>query len=457
MAKHETTVVLKAEDKTKRAFDSAERGMKNVDKSANMLAGTLRTVGGLLAGGQALSLAKNALAATDELTKTADRLGVTTDRLQELDFAASQSGVSFGTVTMGLQRFGRRLAEAADGGGAAKDALKELDIATTNADGTVRDTNEAFTEAVNKLGQMESGAKKTSLAFKLFDSEGVRLVQFGDKLDDLSQKARDLGLVIEEDLLRQSAKINDQFDIISRQIDTRFKKSVITGTQVVQQLAEQYARLALEVDAGLGGFFDDSSPQVLNSLEQVEKLTDESADNTAKLEKNTKKTASNLETIVDKTKTASLQADAFAQAFEIATDRTDELKSNLEKIKGLSEDRDRSPATVLGALTKSSQARQELSKGNVERASKLALEAAEELRRVEEESGESVTLAGTFIKNFEKIAQEALDKAEENQEQLKLVIEIDGQSKEYDFTKGGVDKAGKDTSAQLKKSEKKRA
>jgi hypothetical protein len=455
MAKFETTVKLKAENNTDKALKQVDGDMRKVDKSANMLAGSLRTVGGLLAAAGAFSLVKSSLAAADALAKTSQRLGVSAERLQELEFAASQSGIEMNTLTMGLQRFGRRLAEAANGTGEAKDALKELGIETRDTDGSVRDTNEAFTEAVNKLGEMEAGADRTRLAFKLFDSEGVRLVQFGDGLDDLSRRANELGLVLDEELIKRAEEVNDQFDVATRVLGTQFKSAILElspvllgAGELLQDFGEGISIVTAMINQG---------DTMANRRELVRQF-EEGLEATKGIERALESANDETVELKDTTEQAAMQADAFAQALENASDRSDRIKSNLEKIQGLREERDldQDSASVLGALTKAGKARLELSTGNAEKASELALEAAEELRRVEEETGENVTLAGTFIKNFEKIAQDALSQAEQAKEQLKLVIEVEGKSREYDFTKEGVKKAGDDTSDALKRSEKKR-
>lgn len=148
----------------------------------------------------------------------------------------------------------------------------------------------------------------------------------------------------------------------------------------------------------------------------------------------------------------------FADQFKRAVDLQKELQSNLERIRELGEERkERREPTVLGALTRASQARTELRRGNIEKASELALEAARELRAVEEDTGKKVTLAGAFIQNFEKIAQEALTRAEETQKALVLEIVIGDETKQFQATKEGVKEAGKFTSDALKEASKRRA
>ncbi|KKL51965.1 hypothetical protein LCGC14_2290260, partial [marine sediment metagenome] len=74
-------------------------------------------------------LTKAGLANVDATTKMADRLGLATDKLLELQFAAKlTAGVNDATFTMALQRMTRRLAEAAQGTGEAVKAIAELGL-----------------------------------------------------------------------------------------------------------------------------------------------------------------------------------------------------------------------------------------------------------------------------------------------------------------------------------------
>ena len=67
------------------------------------------TVGGLGA------LVDRSISAADAIGKTADKIGVGVEALQELRFAAKASGVEQQTLDMALQRFVRRVAEAGNG------------------------------------------------------------------------------------------------------------------------------------------------------------------------------------------------------------------------------------------------------------------------------------------------------------------------------------------------------
>jgi hypothetical protein len=122
------------------AGDRASGGLKDLGRQAGLLRTGIRTLGGALAGvttvGGLAALVNRSISAADAIGKTADKIGVGVEALQELRFAAKASGVEQQTLDMALQRFTRRAAEAAQGTGEAKDALAQLGITLRSQDGS---------------------------------------------------------------------------------------------------------------------------------------------------------------------------------------------------------------------------------------------------------------------------------------------------------------------------------
>ncbi|HET9337198.1 MAG TPA: hypothetical protein VFO12_12420 [Sphingomicrobium sp.] len=77
---------------------------------------------------------------------------------------------------MALQRFTRRAAEAAQGTGEAKDALAQMGIALRDQSGNLRRSEDLLGDIADAFALIEDPAERVRLAFKLFDSEGVALV-----------------------------------------------------------------------------------------------------------------------------------------------------------------------------------------------------------------------------------------------------------------------------------------
>lgn len=134
--------------------------------------------------------------AQDRAAKFAKRLQMTVEELTALEFAGERSGLSIQQLDMSIQRLQRRSEEAAKGMGEAQGALKDLGIDAA-----------AFTKLPmeEKLAQIADGLEgvedKTRVAFKLFDSEGVGMIQMlgrgSDGFRTLTAEARKFGAVID--------------------------------------------------------------------------------------------------------------------------------------------------------------------------------------------------------------------------------------------------------------------
>ncbi len=153
----------------------------------------------------------------DKIQKLSDRLGISTEALSQYQHVAELSGVSFQTLTMGLQRMVRRISEAANGTGEAKDALKELGLEASALEKLQPDVQfEVLAEALNNV---KDSSDRVRLAMKLFDSEGVALLQTMTKgaagIRQMRQEADALGLTLSRQEADEMAKYNDQITKMS--------------------------------------------------------------------------------------------------------------------------------------------------------------------------------------------------------------------------------------------------
>ncbi len=217
MATATARMVISGEDRTKKAFQSVQSSLGNLNKSFGSLKTGLGAVLGI--GGIGAFITQMASSA-DKIGKVSAKLGVSTDALQKFRFGAEQSGVSASTFDMALQRMTRRVAEARDGTGEAKKALKEMGISLKDSSGKAKTTEQIFMEVADVMQGMESQSDKVRLAFKLFDSEGVSLVNmlqqgsgaikgFGDQLERY-------GGIIDKEAIKASEDFNDALNLLSK-------------------------------------------------------------------------------------------------------------------------------------------------------------------------------------------------------------------------------------------------
>ena len=191
----DTRIVISAIDKTSKGFKSATSGLKKV---AGAVLSAKTAIVGLVGTAGIGALITASLRATDTLTKTASKIGTTTESLSALRYAADISGVATNTLDMALQRFTRRSAEAAAGTGEAKAAIKELGLNARELQKLPLDKQ--MLKLADAFGNVETESDKLRLAFKLFDSEGAALVNtlaLGSKgMQELFSEAEDLGLIM---------------------------------------------------------------------------------------------------------------------------------------------------------------------------------------------------------------------------------------------------------------------
>lgn len=180
-----------------------------------------------LAGGGIFKITQATAGLGDEVAKTAERLGVGVEWLQEMRYAADSAGVSSSTFDMAIQRAGRRIGEfAATGKSEAASAIQALGLQVLDANGKLRSMEELLPEIADKLARIRSPMVRNALAMRFFDSEGVKLVQMfrdGSRgMDALRARARELGLVLGKDSVR------DTEDYVTALADT---KAALTGVR----------------------------------------------------------------------------------------------------------------------------------------------------------------------------------------------------------------------------------
>lgn len=193
-----------------KAVGMSRRDMRQLQRDAGRAMRRI-AMAAAAAGAAMVAMAVRSMGAIDKLAKTSDKLGVPTEALAGLQHAAELSGVSVETFNMALQRMVRRVAEAANGTGEAVKALKELGIDAEALNKLSPDKQfERIAEAMEKVsGQGD----RVRLAMKLFDSEGVALVNtLGMGVEGLQQaqaEAEKFGTAIGRVAAKQVENAND--------------------------------------------------------------------------------------------------------------------------------------------------------------------------------------------------------------------------------------------------------
>lgn len=241
---------VKADDKTRKAFESLDKRLKETEKNSEHLTrkfkqlnnvglGVKKAFGGIAVAAGAWgvkSQIEESVAFADALAKTADKLGLTTDELQEYRFAAKLSNIEQTALDTGMQRWIRRLGEAASGSGDLKKVLEANNIAIRDENGQLRDSNAVLGDYADAIQGAETDQEKLLLSFKAFDTEGVAMVNMlrdgSQGLQELRQNARDSGAVMDSELIRKAEIINDKWETLTHTIGVELKSALISVADV---------------------------------------------------------------------------------------------------------------------------------------------------------------------------------------------------------------------------------
>jgi hypothetical protein len=210
MATQDVKIRITALDKTSGVLKKIGSGLRLLTKP---LLNMKTALVGLLGAGGITLLVRQSLLATDALSKTASKIGTTTEALSALQYAGKLTGVEVNTMNMALQRFSRRASEAAQGTGEAKGAIRELGI---DARELVKlPLDERMLVLADAFQGVQSESDKLRIAFKLFDSEGAALVntlsQGRGALAAMLGEAKALGVVMSSEAAQGVEDANEEF------------------------------------------------------------------------------------------------------------------------------------------------------------------------------------------------------------------------------------------------------
>ncbi|MCX4025099.1 hypothetical protein [Spartinivicinus marinus] len=204
--------------RTQRQLQRTAR-FQGLQQSGMQRLGQLKTAGKWAAGGLAgaagglLAMVKSTADRGDPIAKHAAKLGFSVEGLQEYQYAAERSGVSTAQFNTASQRMVRRVSEAAAGIGKTGKALKELGLDAKWLNSLKPE--EQFEHISEAMKHIPNKADRVRLAMKLFDTEGVGLVNMlkdGKKgLDALRKDARATGNIISKEDAKNAEDFQDAF------------------------------------------------------------------------------------------------------------------------------------------------------------------------------------------------------------------------------------------------------
>jgi len=260
MANKKVKFELTAVDKTKAAFDKVTKGLKTVGGAA---AGVTKGVAGIgiAAGATATALAfmvDKSFQAVDAIGKTATQTGIATDTLQAFHLAARESGTTIEGANTALIKFARSIGDAERGLKTQADIFKNIGVELRTTDGRMRSFDAILEDTAKGIMELGSQSERASALANLFGRQGVILT---GAITDLSEngikkfidRAKELGIVLSEKVIRRTEEFNDAVGVIRMQIGSFVNNITTSFLPVFEKMRESIAKFIQDSIDKAGG------------------------------------------------------------------------------------------------------------------------------------------------------------------------------------------------------------
>lgn len=241
---------------TEEALKGAEKGTSQFKDTLKALV-TADVFKGLINGAKELgtqiwNLGKDTAGYADEVMQLSTQFGLSTDAIQEFKYMSELTDTSLETITGSMVKLTKNMQTASKGTGDAYNAFQQLGIQVTNADGSMRDANEVFAEAIEKLGDVENVTERDALSMNIFGrsaSDLNPLIAVGsEELAEYAEEAHNMGYVLDTETLEALGATDDAMQRASKAIDAAKNQIGVYLAPVVAQITEAIAEFASKVD-----------------------------------------------------------------------------------------------------------------------------------------------------------------------------------------------------------------
>lgn len=230
-------------------------------------------IAGLAGAAGLVALTKSALDSADAIAKLSTNTGFSTGFIQEMTYVAGQAGVAQEELNSSLMKFNRNIGEAATGNKAFLDQFRSIGVNIKDANGNLKSNEQIFMDVSQAIKETGTEAEKGAALMSLFGRSGGKFgALFTDGaagIDLMRKSARDLGIVIDADLLKNAEKANDAMDTLSKVLMAKVNGTLLQLAPSIVSVSNKLLDLALIVGKGFAGkLFDETDAERIADIEK---------------------------------------------------------------------------------------------------------------------------------------------------------------------------------------------
>ena len=253
----------RAEDSTGKFQRQMDRKLSDVDRKINQFTqraqkamGAFGAAAGVAAGATGLGLlVKRAGETATQIQSLSRQAGTGTTQFQRLSAVFREANVSQQTLADGLREANLRLDEfVKTGKGSGAEAFQRLGIEADQANRFINDSEGLLLTVMERVRELESQAARTRVLDEIFGGEaGERFIQVlqqsQEEIRNTIQEAERMGLIIPERAIRRGDELNQKMRTLGRVLEANVTEAVARlGPQITEFLDEIIARLPEAAD-----------------------------------------------------------------------------------------------------------------------------------------------------------------------------------------------------------------
>jgi hypothetical protein len=227
------------------AQDVAAKGTANFGNALNIARGFLGAFGVALSVQALVQWGKSVIESASALGEQAQQIGVTTDALQAYRSVMELSGGKAAQMDQILARLNDRIGEAQMKSGAARDAFVAMGISANDVAGGPDRALPKLAQAALRIGNEQERVNKLNDIFgdKLgrFLLTGLR--DYADGYDSVVKRAKELGVVLDKDLIKAADDAADRTALAFQRLKTATAPIIIWFTDSISSLVESFSQL----------------------------------------------------------------------------------------------------------------------------------------------------------------------------------------------------------------------
>lgn len=252
-------------------FSNAMSGATSVvekfgEKIKHHMLEPLFAVTALISTGALIEGLKHAVERIDNLAKSADKIGITTEALAELQYAAGRTGTSAEALDIGIRKMTQTIEKASRAPGEARDAIESLRLTIDDLRGL--NAAERFGVIADAIKDLGTSGERTAAALAIFGKTGDSLnnmIELGKVgLEEEADRARKLGLAISRVDAAKVEQAHEAMRDIGQAIDGIFNKLLPEIAPQIVALSDAVVDLTTDI-TGVGDAFVGTGDKIIRT------------------------------------------------------------------------------------------------------------------------------------------------------------------------------------------------